>query len=294
MDLPIRTDVESFVIVGVDTHADTHVAVALDGLGRRLGHKTVPATEAGYAVLLAWLQEFGTVDRAGIEGSGSFGVGLSRFLRERGVEVFEVNRPNRQHRRRFGKHDTADAEAAARAVQANTATGEPKEGCGRHSGDGACSARGAPFGAQGAYAGGQNQLRALLVTAPEELRAELRGLSTARLVAAAARFRTGTSANGLRCATKLAMRSLARRHLRLSEEIAELDRQLAHLGWPKQPPPWLLYARRGHRHGSHLAGRGRRQSRETQERGILRPPVRSSAPCSVLGKDLTPSPQPRR
>jgi hypothetical protein len=74
-----------------------------------------------------------------------------------------------------------------------------------------------------------NSARCLLVTAPEELRAELRGLSTARLVAAAARFRTGTSANGLRCATKLAMRSLARRHLRLSEEIAELDRQLAHL-----------------------------------------------------------------
>jgi transposase len=75
MDLPIRTDVESFVIVGVDTHADAHVAVALDGLGRRLGHKTVPATEAGYATLLAWSQEFGTLDRAGIEGSGSFGVG---------------------------------------------------------------------------------------------------------------------------------------------------------------------------------------------------------------------------
>ena len=77
MDLPVHTDVESFVIVGVDTHADAHVAVALDGLGRRLGHKTVPSTEAGYAVLLAWSQQFGTLERAGIEGSGSFGVGLA-------------------------------------------------------------------------------------------------------------------------------------------------------------------------------------------------------------------------
>src|SRR4051795_10615453 len=117
---------EKLVILGVDTHADEHVVVALDDFGRRLGHKTVPSTEAGYAALVAWAEEFGTLLRAGVEGSGSFGVGLVRFLRARGVEVLEVNRPNRQHRRRFGKHDTADAEAAVRALQANTATGEPK------------------------------------------------------------------------------------------------------------------------------------------------------------------------
>src|SRR5215216_3983596 len=128
MDLPITyTDEEALpVVLGVDTHADAHVAVALDGLGRRLGHKTVPATEAGYALLAAWAEKFGVLDRVGIEGSGSFGVGLARFLRARGVESVEVNRPNRQHRRSFGKHDTADDEAAARALQANTATGEPK------------------------------------------------------------------------------------------------------------------------------------------------------------------------
>ena len=99
MDLPIHTDQETLVTLGVDTHADAHVAVALDGFGRRLGHKSVPATEAGYAALVAWAEEFGTLDRAGVEGSGSFGVGLARFLRARGVEVVEVNRPNRQHRR---------------------------------------------------------------------------------------------------------------------------------------------------------------------------------------------------
>src|SRR5215210_3274529 len=126
MGLHIHTDEETLVILGVDTHSDAHVAVALDGLGKRLGHKTVLSTEAGYAALVAWAEEFGTLARAGVEGSGSFGVGLVRFLRKRDVEVFEVNRPNRQHRRRFGKHDTADAEAAARALQADTATGEPK------------------------------------------------------------------------------------------------------------------------------------------------------------------------
>jgi transposase len=211
----------------VDTHADAHVAVALDGLGRRLGHKTVPATEAGYALLAAWAEKFGVLDRVGIEGSGSFGVGLARFLRARGVEIVEVNRPNRQHRRSFGKHDTADDEAAARALQANTATGEPK------SADGPAEMVRALHvvrrSALKARTQAANQLRALLVTAPEELKAELRGLSTTKLVATVARFRLGAHSEDLRAATKLAMRSVARRHLRLSEEITELEKQIERL-----------------------------------------------------------------
>lgn len=205
-----------------------HVAVALDGLGRRIGEKTVPATKVGYAVLLAWAQRLGYLDRVGVEGSGGFGVRLARFLRARSVEVVEVNRPNRQHRRRFGKHDTADAEAAARAVQANSATGEPK------SADGLAemvrALRVARRSAVKARTQAANQLRALLVTAPEELRAKMRGLSTARLVAMAARFcRSAFITDGLTAATKLAMRSVARRHQQLSEEIGELDEQLTRL-----------------------------------------------------------------
>jgi transposase len=225
--LPIHTDEETLVILGVDTHADAHVAVALDGFGRCLGHKSVPSTEAGYAALVAWAEEFGALLRAGVEGSGSFGVGLVRFLRARGVEVVEVNRPNRQHRRRFGKHDTTDAEAAARALQANTATGEPK------SADGPAEMVRALHvvrrSAVKARTQAANQLHALLLTAPEELRAELRGLSTAKLIAVAARFRTGGLPKDLRAASKLAMRSIARRHRRLSEEIAELEEQIAGL-----------------------------------------------------------------
>src|SRR5215218_8256278 len=224
--LPIHKDQETLVTLGIDTHADVHVAVALDGHGRRLGHKSVPSTEAGYAALVAWVEEFGTLERAGVEGSGSFGVGLARFLRARGVEVFEVNRPNRQHRRRFGKHDTADAEAAARALQADTATGEPK------SADGPAemvrTLHVVRRSALKARTQAANQLRALLVTASEELRAKLRGLSTAKLVATAARFRPGDPKD-LRAMTKLAMRSVARRHRRLSEEILELEGQIARL-----------------------------------------------------------------
>ena len=76
MDLHIHTDEETLVILSVDTHADAHVAVALDGLGRRLGDKILPSTEVGYAALVGWAEEFGTLARAGVEGSGSFGVGL--------------------------------------------------------------------------------------------------------------------------------------------------------------------------------------------------------------------------
>jgi transposase len=224
--LPTHTNEEMLVILGVDTHADAHVAVALDGFGRRLGHKSVPSTEDGYSALVGWAEEFGALERAGVEGSGSFGVGLARFLRVRGVEVVEVDRPNRQHRRTFGKHDTADAEAAARALQANTVSGEPK------SADGPAemvrTLRVVRRSALKARTQATNQLRALLVTAPEDLRAQLRGLSTAKLVATAARFRPGDPKD-LRIATKLAMRSLARRHRRLSEEIAELDEQIARL-----------------------------------------------------------------
>src|SRR4051795_1233946 len=122
------------VTVGVDTHTDQHVGVALDQFGRRLGTRSVPTTPAGFAALLAWASDFGVIERIGIEGTGSYGAGLTRWLRARGLAVIEVERPHRldrQARRRRGKSDTLDAEAAARAVQAGTAIGQPKTGDGR-------------------------------------------------------------------------------------------------------------------------------------------------------------------
>ena len=104
------------VTVGVDTHRDVHVAVALDQLGRRLGEIELATTPAGYQRLLAWAERFGAVQAFGIEGTGCYGAGLARHLRARKVFVIEVMRPNRQTRRRKGKSDPTDAEAAARAV----------------------------------------------------------------------------------------------------------------------------------------------------------------------------------
>ena len=209
------------VFLGVDTHSEAHVAVALDGAGGRLGELVVPNDRAGYARLWDWAMSLGILVAAGVEGTGSYGAGLSRFLRARGASVQEVNRTSRQHRRRHGKHDAGDAEAAARQVLSGTAAGEPKGA------DGVAESlralRVARRSAVKAKTQAANQLHALLSTAPDELREGLRGLPTKHLAAKASRFRCGAGPVDPARATKLAMRSVARRHQALSGEIAELD-----------------------------------------------------------------------
>jgi hypothetical protein len=94
---------------GVDTHLDVHVAAALDPLGGLLGTERFETSSAGYKSLLTWLETFGAVTKIGVEGAGSYGTGLSRYLRRVGIEVIEVDRPNRKERRRRGKSDPLDA-----------------------------------------------------------------------------------------------------------------------------------------------------------------------------------------
>jgi transposase len=102
------------VVIGVDTHKDLHVAVAINGLGARLGSISIPATSQGYQQLARWAASHGPVQAFGIEGTGSYGAGLSRALTASGFRVVEVGRVNRQLRHRRGKTDTVDAESAAR------------------------------------------------------------------------------------------------------------------------------------------------------------------------------------
>src|SRR5664280_1647552 len=120
---------------GVDTHLDVHVAAALDERGALLGVESFETTPAGYDKLLTWLRSFGTVELLGVEGTGSYGAGLTRHLHSEGIRVVEVDRPNRQRRRRHGKSDPQDAISAARAAQGGDATGEAKTR------DGNCSIR---------------------------------------------------------------------------------------------------------------------------------------------------------
>ena len=151
---------------GVDTHADMHVAAALDPIGGLLGVREFPAATAGYGRLLGWLGEFGTVCLVGIEGTGSYGAGLSRHVTAAGVRVVEAGRSDRQGRRRQGKSDPLDAVSAARAAQSGRARGAPK---GR---DGAVEAIRALMVAKRSARSGRtqtiNQARALIVTGPAE------------------------------------------------------------------------------------------------------------------------------
>ena len=128
-----RPDTEIAVIPGVNTHLDFHVAVTVNHLGRRLGEASVPTTAKGYEELLRWAEGFGPVRCAGVEGTSSYGAGLARHLRTKGVEVLEVERPDRRRRSRRSveKSDPSDAEAAARTVLAGEASGVPKSADGR-------------------------------------------------------------------------------------------------------------------------------------------------------------------
>jgi transposase len=211
------------VIGGVDTHKDLHVAAVIDDLGRILGVESFPVSRHGYRRLLAWLQSHGEVAAVGVEGCGSWGAGLARFLTDHAVRVVEVNRPNRQDRRLHGKSDPVDAEAAARAVLSGVAKVTPK------SGDGPVEAlrqlRVARNGAIKARIAAANQLHSLCDTAPESLRAQLRSLPLRKKVALCERWRPA-AAHSPTSAAKRAMNSVARRWRLLDDEVKTLDAHL--------------------------------------------------------------------
>ena len=211
---------------GVDTHRDVHVAAVVDSTGRVLGTAPFAADTAGYEQLGDWLQSHGRVVRVGVEGTGSYGAGLARHLTSIGVEVAEVNRPNRQLRRRFGKTDTTDAQAAARAVLSGQATAVPKSGNGRVESIRMLTV--ARRSATKARTQAINQLHALVVTAPHQVRHQLERLPAKARVNTCSGFRPGT-ANTTNRYAKQALRSLARRYQTLTAEIKELTTQINHL-----------------------------------------------------------------
>jgi len=176
---------ERLVTLGVDTHADIHVAGALDQLGGRLGAIEIPTTRAGFQQLLEWASQLGVIDRVGIEGTGSYGAGLFRWLRARGITVIEVDRPDRKLRRQRGKDDVTDAEGAARSVLSGQATGIPK------SADGNVEMirvlRVARRSALRARIAAVNQPHALVVSAPDELRESFAGTTALAKVASRGR-----------------------------------------------------------------------------------------------------------
>ena len=217
------------VIVGVDTHKDEHVAVLLDGLGGKLAELFIPATLPGFAKLLAFSLGYvgpaGCLYAFGVEGTGSYGVGLARFLRRQGQKVQEVHRPPRKGERRLsGKSDTIDAEHAARQVLAGASSAVPKTADGtvealrllKIARDTAVKARSAAMIA----------LKATLVTAEERLRAELEPLTDYQLIEGCAALDSAASVADPAVAMRHVLGSLARRWLQLHDEIKIHSRHL--------------------------------------------------------------------
>ncbi|HJS95662.1 MAG TPA: IS110 family transposase [Solirubrobacteraceae bacterium] len=229
----------SDVIVGVDTHKDCHVAVAIDGLGRRLGELFVAASNDGYAELLSWAASIGRIHGFGVEGCGSYGIGLARFLRRHGYAPVEVARPPRKaERRASGKSDAIDAEHAARMVLAGTGLATPKLA------DGQVEAlrllKIARDTAVKAKTTAMIALKATLVTAETELRTELEPLSDFRLITACAALEPVGKISDPAEAMCHVLRSLAVRWLELHEEIKSHSRQLKQIA--KAAAPQLLDA----------------------------------------------------
>jgi transposase len=211
---------------GVDTHLDTHVAAALDERGALLGVESFATTAAGYRALLHWLEGFGTIELVGVEGTGSYGAGLTRHLLQKRITVVEVDRPNRQRRRRNGKSDPADAVAAARAAQGGEAAGSAKTRDGNV--ESMRVLRVARSSARRSRTQAVNQMRSLISTAPDELRDELRSLSIYQVLTVTSAYRH-TGRTDVTTVTKLTLRTLARRALSLEEEVKEIDRILKSL-----------------------------------------------------------------
>lgn len=209
---------------GVDTHSQVHVAAVIDMTGTLLGTKSFPTSPLGLRGLERWLTRHGSVAKIGVEGTGTYGLGLTRVLQDAGHEVVEVNRPNRQTRRSRGKSDTIDAESAARAVLGGHANATPKA----HDGI-VESIRVLLMAHRSARRNSDRvggQLRALVVTAPESLRVEFAAATTATVAGRAAKFRPGQDCSDVTTATKTTMRILARQYLALNDDLKTIEHEL--------------------------------------------------------------------
>jgi len=215
------------VVIGVDTHRDTHsLALVRCRDGVLVAEQELPANRAGYRAALRLGKRLGPRRLWALEGTGSYGAGLARFLAERGERVCEVERPARAGSRHRLKSDSLDALRAARTALAGQALASPRAAGRREALRVLLQTR---EGAVKTRRCGLNQLRALLVSAPEELRERLRGRGRDALVGACTRLRPQRRSQPERYATALALRSVARRVEQATREAAELESELRRL-----------------------------------------------------------------
>lgn len=219
----MQNDIQSpeTVILGVDTYLDIHVGAVISLAGKLLDTHIIQTNQTGYLKLLDWARSFGILEQAGIEGTGTYGAALTRFLIKNGLYIVEVNRPDRSKRRLEGKSYSLDAENAARAVLSGSSKAIPKMQ------SGACEALRIISVARRSVVKARtqaiNQLRALFVSAPQDVRDQLWKSKPHDCVAACISCKA-SEYSPLRVALCCTLRSLAKRWVALTEELNELDK----------------------------------------------------------------------
>ena len=275
-------------VVGVDTHLDEHVlAIIAAPSGALVAQRSMPAGARGYAAALRFAANRGSGARVwAVEGTGSYGAGLARFLADRGEVVLEISRTPRAERRLRGKDDSLDASRIARAALASETLALPRSGERREALRLLLVARRSAVGVRREALG---QLRGVIVTAPDELREQLRGLPVGRLLERCSRLRRSRAASADELATRLVLRSLARRIEAATLEAAELKREL--LGHVRAG-----IARRAGRRADRRRATDRRLAapRPAPVRGRLRAPRRCRPGPSLERQDNAAPTQPWR
>jgi transposase len=234
------------VVGGVDTHKDLHVAAIVDEQDRVLASQCFPTTRHGYKQMLAWMRSFGSLQRVGVEATGTYGAGLLRYLQHAGVEVLEVTAPDTHDRRKRGKNDDLDAQNAAHAAFAGRRTVTPK------SRDGMIESlrvlKACRKTAAAARRVALQMIHNTVVCAPDELRETLRQMTRMQLIRTLAAWRPDLTAyRNVVSAYRITLRSLARRYLELHDEVADLDTMITAIVDELAP---ALVARNSVGHGS--------------------------------------------
>lgn len=219
------TDSLGKIILGVDTHKDFHHAAVISALGEGLADRRFPTTPAGYQELVDWARGHGEILRVGVEGTGSYGAALTSRLLAGGLDVIDVIAPDKRERRLRGKTDQLDAYSAARAVLSGRAMTQPKTRDGVVEAIRVLATTKRLLVKQRTEA--MNQLKGILITAPESLRNKFSGLTGKRLASACQALRRHRSDDPVLAAVKRSLRSLGRRFLELKAEadavMAEIE-----------------------------------------------------------------------
>ena len=212
----------TLTVAGADTHTDTIHVAAISMTGAAIGDREFPTTRSGYAAAIRFLTLLGQLERIGVEGTASYGAGFTRALTAAGIEVVEVTRAVKSTRRLKGKSDPLDAYSAARTTLAGDGLATPKD-------DATSGLRALQIARRSAVKHRTaviNQIKAMLVSAPDTVREKYRGLTTLRLIEALARCRPDAQTDPWAQSVLNAAKMLAQRVQFLETQADALEAQI--------------------------------------------------------------------